>query len=49
MVVLVLQIGQLSKHIIPSHSAHTHTCPQLQNKTLGGFVRHVTHWLDLKV
>ena len=49
MVVSVLQIGQFSKLFILSHSIHTPICPQLQNKTLVGLVRHITHSSDLNV
>ena len=46
----VLQIGQFSKlSPVLLHSSHTHRCPQLQNKILGGLVRHKTHLSSLKV
>ena len=46
---LVLQTEQLVKLFTLSHSAHVAICPQLQNKTLGGLVRHITHSSDLNV
>ena len=44
----VLQIGHLLEIFFLSHSKHKHRWPQLQNNTLGGLVRHITHSLDLK-
>ena len=43
----VLQTGQLVNGSVSSHSTHIAICPQLQNKTLGGLVRHITHSSDL--
>ena len=40
----VLQIGHFSKlSPVLLHSTHNATCPQLQNKILGGLVRHIKH------
>ena len=44
----VLQIGHLLEFFFLSHSEHKHRWPQLQNNTLGGLVRHITHSSDLK-
>ena len=38
-----------TKLLVLSHSVHTAICPQLQNKTFGGLVRHITHSSSLKV
>ena len=43
----VLQIGHCSNLSILLHSTHIAIWPQLQNKTLGGSVRHITHSSDL--
>ena len=43
----VLQTGQLFKLSILSHFSHIRRCPQLQNKTLDGLVKHITHSSDL--
>ena len=48
-VFLVLQTGQFSKLFVLSHSVHIAICPQLQNKTFGGLVRHITYSFSLKV
>ena len=45
----VLQTGQIFKLFTLSHSSHIAICPQLQNKTLGGLVKHITHSSDLKI
>ena len=45
----VLQTGQVFKLLTSSHSSQIQTCPQLQNKTLGKLVRHITHSSDLNV
>ena len=49
MVDLVLHTGHTSKHFNISHSVHIAICPQLQNKTFGKLVRHITQSSFLKV
>ena len=39
----VIQTGQFFKLFTLSHSSHVAICLQLQNKTFGGLVRHITH------
>ena len=46
-VVSVLHIGQSFKLFTLSYSTHIAICPQLQNKTFGGLVRHITHLSSL--
>ena len=48
-VVSVLHIGQSFKLVTLSYSTHIAICPQLQNKTFSGLVRHITHLSSLKV
>ena len=45
----VLQTGQIFNFSNSPHSTHIGICPQLQNKTLGGLVRHITQSSDLNV
>ena len=46
-------MGQAFKVFILLHSVHIQRCPQLQNKTCGGLVRHITQspvlnvWIEL--